>query len=186
MAQASTNTRRSTTHQDHGFSSSSSSSCRSWHPANGFSNAAELESPQHRERYLGRMFRFVDENGDGKISPSELQSCMKTVGEELTEEDAEAVVESADSDGDGLLGFEDFARLVAEGEREEERKRSLREAFGVYAAEEGGCITPRSLRRTLARLGEAKTLEACRLMIQRFDLNGDGVISFDEFIAMML
>lgn len=128
----------------------------------------------------------MDENGDGKISPSELQSCLRMVGEELTEEDAEEVVESADSDGDGLLGFEDFAKLVAEGEGEEERIQSLREAFGVYAAEEGGCITPRSLQRTLALLREAKTLEDCRLMIQCFDLNGDGVISFDEFIAMML
>ncbi|CAA7407476.1 unnamed protein product [Spirodela intermedia] len=190
MAKASTYTRRSTTHQNHGFSPSSSWSLH--RSANEFSNAktlapertTEFDWPQHWERYRGRMFRYVDENGEGKISPSELESCMRTIGEELMEEDAEAVVESADSDGDGLLGFEDIARLMAEGEGEEERKRSLREAFGVYAAEEGGCITSRSLRRTLARLGEVKTLEDRRLIIQRFDLNGDEVISLKCFSIM--
>lgn len=137
--------------------------------------------------YFGRVFRYFDEDGDGKISPSELRSCMRTVGEELSEEDAEAVVESTDSDGDGLLGFEDFVRLV-EVEGEEERTRDLREAFRMYAASEGleGCITPKSLRRMLRRLGESKTIEQCKVMIQRFDLNGDGVLSFDEFKVMML
>ncbi|MQL92696.1 hypothetical protein Taro_025336 [Colocasia esculenta] len=148
---------------------------------------------------LGRVFQYLDEDGDGKISPSELRSCMRTVGEELSEEDAEEVVGSTDSDGDGLLGFEDFVRLV-EVEGEEERTRDLRVAFGMYAAAEGrrheavegggcctdACITPKSLRRMLAKLGEWKSLDECRVMIQSFDLNGDGVLSFDEFRVMML
>ncbi|MQL96349.1 hypothetical protein Taro_029031 [Colocasia esculenta] len=162
---------------------------------------AELYPREGEHYYLGRVFQYWDEDGDGKISPSELRSCMRTVGEELSEEDAEEVVGSTDSDGDGLLGFEDFVRLV-EVEGEEERTRDLRVAFGMYAAapegrklqdavEEGGCctdacITPKSLRRMLAKLGEWKSLDECRVMIQSFDLNGDGVLSFDEFRVMML
>ncbi|KAK1263284.1 Calcium-binding protein CML38 [Acorus gramineus] len=136
---------------------------------------------------LERVFNYIDEDKDGKISPAELQSCLRTVGlEDLSSEDAEAVVESSDSDGDGLLGFEDFVKLV-EVEGEEERLRSLREAFGMYEmGGAGGCITPKSLKRMLSRLGERRTMEECKTMIRRFDLNGDGVISFDEFKLMML
>lgn len=132
-----------------------------------------------------RVFRCFDENGDGKISPLELQSCMRMSGEELPLEDAAVLVESMDSDGDGMLGFDDFIKLVGP-EGEEEKGRSLREAFRVYKMDGQECITPTSLKRALGKLGESKTIEECTVMIRRFDINGDGVISFDEFRIMML
>lgn len=133
---------------------------------------------------LERVFRYFDENGDGKISPAELQNCLRAAGEELSAEDAEAVVESSDSDGDGLLGLEDFLKLV--DAEEEEKGRSIRDAFQLYEMEGQGCITPNSLRRMLKRLGQSRSIDECRAMIRRFDLNGDGVISLDEFEVMML
>ncbi|XP_039130159.1 putative calcium-binding protein CML19 [Dioscorea cayenensis subsp. rotundata] len=132
-----------------------------------------------------RVFHYFDEDKDGKISPTELRNCMRTVGEELSAEDAEALVVSTDSDGDGLLGFEDFVKLV-DVEGEEEKRRNLRDAFKVYEMEGRDCITPKSLRRALSKLGESKTVEECTKMINRFDINGDGVLSFEEFSLMML
>ena len=77
-----------------------------------------------------------------------------------------------------------------DGERDrgdEERKiEELREAFMMYAMEGSECITPKSLKRMLSRLGESTRLEDCCVMIGEFDLNGDGVLSFDEFKLMML
>ena len=43
----------------------------------------------------------------------------------------------------------------------------------VYEMEGKGCITAKSLRRALHRLGESKTIEECKKMIRRFDLNRD-------------
>ncbi|XP_074585055.1 putative calcium-binding protein CML19 [Curcuma longa] len=144
---------------------------------------------------MERVFRYFDEDGDGKISPAELRSCMRAAGEELSAEEAAAVVESSDSDGDGMLGVEEFVRMV-EAEGEAERGRNLREAFEMYAVqgkkqhgekeeEEEWRITARSLRRMLRRLGESRTVVECQAMIREFDLNGDGVLSFDEFKIMM-
>ncbi|ONK68771.1 uncharacterized protein A4U43_C05F15830 [Asparagus officinalis] len=148
--------------------------------------ALSTTTPSTCSNKLKRIFQHFDEDGDGKISPTELTNCMRTVGEELTIEDARAVFESMDSDCDGLLGFEDFVRLV-EVEGEEEKGRSLREAFGVYEMEGQDCITPKSLRKALERiLGQPKSEEECEEMVRRFDLDGDGVISFDEFRVMML
>ncbi|XP_017697114.1 putative calcium-binding protein CML19 [Phoenix dactylifera] len=142
-------------------------------------------SPGSSGRELERVFRYFDENGDGKISPAELRSRMRIAGEELSPEDAEAVVASSDSDGDGLLCYDDFVRLL-DVEGEEEKARSLREAFRVYEMEGRGCITPKSLKRALRTLGESRTTKECVAMIRRFDLDGDGVLSFDEFSVMML
>ncbi|PKI59252.1 hypothetical protein CRG98_020332 [Punica granatum] len=131
-----------------------------------------------------RVFTHFDGNRDGRISPSELQHCITAIGGELSLAEAAAAVVSLDMDGDGLLGFEDFVKFV-EGGGEEEKANDLREAFKMYEMDGCGCITPKSLRRMLSRLGDSRTVDECKVMISRFDLNGDGVLNFDEFMVMM-
>ena len=135
---------------------------------------------------LEHVFHYFDEDGDGKISALELRHRLGLMGEELLLNEAEIAVQSLDSDGDGLLGLEDLVHLMEGGEGEEEKIKDLREAFGMYIDVEGsGFITPKSLKRMLSRLGESKSVDECKVMINTFDLNGDGVLSFDEFRVMM-
>ncbi|XP_051115164.1 probable calcium-binding protein CML31 [Andrographis paniculata] len=142
------------------------------------------------DQLYNRVFSHFDANKDGKICAAELLQCLASIGAEMTPEEAAAAVAAMDSDGDGLLSLEDFLRIV-EAAGEEEKTRDLKAAFGMYeeSAGAGGCITPKSLRRMLSRLGvgekTAITVEDCRGMIASFDLNGDGVLSFHEFVAMM-
>ncbi|KAL8248666.1 hypothetical protein R6Q59_005534 [Mikania micrantha] len=132
-----------------------------------------------------RVFRHIDQNGDGKISPPELQICIGKIGGDLTLEDAEMAAALMDSDGDGMLSMEDLVKVV-ESANEEEKFSDLKKAFKMYEEIEGsGCITPKSLRRMLSKLGESRTVDDCKVMIAKFDVNGDGVLSFDEFRVMM-
>ncbi|TVU36808.1 hypothetical protein EJB05_18756, partial [Eragrostis curvula] len=135
---------------------------------------------------LVSLFAAFDKDADGMISPAELRLCMKaTLGEDISAAEAEALVASVDLDGDGLLDGDEFVRLVKAEVAEEERRRGLREAFGMYEMEGQGCITPTSLKRMLGQLGSEQGIDDCRAMICRFDLNGDGVLTFDEFMVMM-
>ncbi|MQL41626.1 hypothetical protein EI012_27355, partial [Escherichia coli] len=102
---------------------------------------------------------------------------------ELLLKEAEMVIEALDSDGDGLLSLEDFVMLMEAG-GEEEKLKDLREAFEIYDTERCGFITPKSLKRMLKKLGESKSIHECKVMIDRFDLNGDGMLSFEEFRIM--
>jgi len=138
------------------------------------------------EEFRG-LINFFDEDGDGKISPTELQNCLRIIGEDLSAEDAEAVVKLIDSDGDGQLCFDEFIELAKpEEESEEEKRRYLLEAFTVFEMDGEGCITPESLKRALDLLGRPRSVEECMEMIRRYDINGDGVICFDEFEIMLL
>ncbi|CAI9777106.1 unnamed protein product [Fraxinus pennsylvanica] len=130
------------------------------------------------------VFKYFDENGDGKISKEELRRCVRALGGEMSDEEAEMVVQSSDSDGDGMLGLEDFSKLV-DGGGEVERNDELKEAFKMYAMENSEFITPKSLKKMLNRLGNSTSIDNCTSMISRFDINGDGVLSFDEFRDMM-
>lgn len=131
-----------------------------------------------------RLFDRFDENRDGKISAEELQQCVHLIGKDMSYEEAKAVLEFNDSDNDGLLDFGDFVRLIEAGS-EEEKANELKEAFRMYEMEGCGCITPESLNRMLSRLGESTTIDQCRGMICRYDIDGDGLLNFYEFEIMM-
>ncbi|KAI3699901.1 hypothetical protein L2E82_44508 [Cichorium intybus] len=131
------------------------------------------------------VFGHLDKNGDGKISPPELQICIGKIGGELSLEDAEMAAAMMDSDGDGLLSLEDLMKMV-EDANEEEKANDLMMAFKMYEEMEGsGCITPKSLKRMLSKLGESRSVDDCKVMIAKFDVNSDGVLTFDEFRIMM-
>ncbi|PWA39735.1 EF-hand domain pair [Artemisia annua] len=136
-----------------------------------------------KEQQYKRVFGHLDANGDGKLSPQELQSCLGKIGGELSLEEAEIAAALMDSDGDGFLSMEDLVNVV-ESANEEERINDLKMAFKMYEEKEG-CITPKSLRRMLSRLGESRTVNDSKVMIARFDVNGDGVLNFEEFRIMM-
>ncbi|KAA0046308.1 hypothetical protein IC582_021984 [Cucumis melo] len=137
--------------------------------------------------YHTLLFYTIDTDSDGKVSPHDLFTRLPALtGLDLTEAEAASAVAAYDSDGDGLLGMEEFGRLVKGVDDNDDDDREVREAFQMYEMEGLGVITPVSLRRMLSRLGESRSVGDCKRMIAKFDLDGDGVLCFDEFRGMML
>ncbi|KAI3733649.1 hypothetical protein L6452_13098 [Arctium lappa] len=61
-------------------------------------------------------------------------------------------------------------------------------AFDVFDENSDGFIDEFELKNILCKFGqpaEAAKLEQCRNMIKGFDVNGDGVIDFDEFVKIL-
>ncbi|KAG5543272.1 hypothetical protein RHGRI_016122 [Rhododendron griersonianum] len=130
------------------------------------------------------VFRYLDTDGNGKISSDELQAYFASMGESMSSDEAQSVVTEFDKDGDNLLEFAEFVKLM---ERESEGEDDdIRRAFEMFEVEKGsGCITPRGLQQVLNRLGKEKSGEDCEAMIRAFDLDGNGVLDFYEFNKMM-
>ncbi|KAK8686307.1 hypothetical protein V6N13_125334 [Hibiscus sabdariffa] len=139
-----------------------------------------------RSEEYERVLRYFDRDGDGKISASELSHRLGQMGGKLVLDEALVAVEALDSNGDGLLDLQDLTKLMEDDNGEEEKLRDLREAFGMYEEDGCGFITPKGLKKMLTKLGESKSIEECKVMIKHFDINGDGVLSFEEFRLMML
>ncbi|RZC61493.1 hypothetical protein C5167_023236 [Papaver somniferum] len=60
-------------------------------------------------------FTILDANGDGSISPQELQKVLRSLGESPTLEDCKNMIKGVDCDGDGLVSFEEFKKMMIRG-----------------------------------------------------------------------
>ncbi|KAL4237286.1 hypothetical protein ACF0H5_002005 [Mactra antiquata] len=58
------------------------------------------------ENEVKEAFKVFDKDGDGFISASELRHVMTNLGEKLTDEEVDAMIQEADSDGDGKIDYE--------------------------------------------------------------------------------
>ena len=60
-------------------------------------------------------FNEVDVDGNGTVSPEELQKFMKEQGEKLPEGVINVMVAMVDTDGDGKINFEEFLQMAITG-----------------------------------------------------------------------
>lgn len=66
-----------------------------------------------KEEEISEAFNVLDKEKDNHISVKELKYFMRKVAHiKLSSEEAEAMIEFADSDEDGLVSFDDFLQVV--------------------------------------------------------------------------
>jgi len=61
---------------------------------------------------INKVFALFDEEEKGKISLRNLKRIAQELGESLTDDELQEMVEEADRDGDGLINPEDFYRVM--------------------------------------------------------------------------
>ncbi|XP_063934637.1 neo-calmodulin-like [Zophobas morio] len=66
------------------------------------------------EDIIREVFSIFDKDNDGFISPAELRHLMSCMGENLTDREIEDMINVADSNGDGLIDYKEFAVLLKE------------------------------------------------------------------------
>jgi Ca2+-binding EF-hand superfamily protein len=64
------------------------------------------------ERYA-RVFQMMDKDGDGRVTASEFQEMMGTLGVKFTDEKAAQAIEMMDKDGDGLVSLDELATYMS-------------------------------------------------------------------------
>lgn len=142
---------------------------------------------------LKQVFKIIDKNGDGKISPLELSEVLLSLGHEksLATTEAEGMVREMDCDGDGFVDLDEFMNVMGAHESERvasflDREDDLAEAFQIFDADKNGFISAKELQRVLISLGcQNCSLRECRRMIKGVDRDGDGSVNFQEFKSMM-
>ncbi|KAI3677998.1 hypothetical protein L6452_37275 [Arctium lappa] len=131
---------------------------------------------------LVQAFRFIDSDGDGRITRSELEAVLNGIG---GSEELSLMVSEVDRDGDGIITLEEFG-AISSAFAPPACDTELREVFKFFDADEDGRITAEELFAVFNSIGEGRcTLEECRSMISSVDKNGDGFVCFEDFSRMM-
>ncbi|XP_062503825.1 uncharacterized protein LOC134180645 [Corticium candelabrum] len=64
------------------------------------------------DKELREAFKEFDKDGNGVITPDELRSVMKSMGEKLTDSELDEMIKKADKSGDGKVDYEEFVKLM--------------------------------------------------------------------------
>ncbi|KAH0573187.1 Centrin [Spironucleus salmonicida] len=72
---------------------------------------AKMGERDSREEIL-KAFRLFDEDDTGKISFKNLKRVAKELGENLSDEEIQEMIDEADRDGDGEINEEEFLRIM--------------------------------------------------------------------------
>jgi len=132
-------------------------------------------------------FEFFDKNGDGNITSKEFESILRGLGHSHDEQNIKQMMSKYDGDGNSCIDFPEFVEFMASKKRSfGENESSIRNAFRVLDKDCNGYITPRELREWVYKLGEKLTQKEANDLVKEADANGDGKISIDEFVALMV
>ncbi|KAA8550532.1 hypothetical protein F0562_002216 [Nyssa sinensis] len=136
---------------------------------------------------LRRVFQMFDRNGDGKITRKELSDSLQNLGIFIPDKELHQMIENIDVNGDGFVDIDEFGALYQTIMDEKDEEEDMREAFSVFDQNGDGFITVDELRSVLASLGlkQGRTVEDCKLMIKKVDVDGDGRVNYKEFRQMM-
>ena len=131
-----------------------------------------------------KLFKLVNENGDGKLQKDELrQTLLKFVTEDFLEQyDFDGIFSIMDGDNKGYINYEEFLRAALE------RKKILTDeilsyAFNYFDPEGCGYIKKKRIKSIFGNKINNNTFQS---IFDEIDLDRDGKISFDDFKSMLL
>merc|ERR1712227_84081 len=146
--------------------------------------ARENISPEILKEYRD-IFSFFDRDGGGTITTVELGQVMRTFGWTPTEMELQDMIGVIDQDENGCISFDEFVWLMSQDIHDEDIEDEIRDAFRVFDREGHGFISVIDLTDLLSKIGEKLSMDEVEELISEADIDGDGNIYYDEFIAMI-
>ncbi|KAL6191377.1 hypothetical protein ACLB2K_037768 [Fragaria x ananassa] len=148
----------------------------------GVANKVEMQPTE-----LKRVFQMFDRNGDGRISKEELSHSLENLGIFIPDQELFNMINKIDVDGDGCVDIDEFGELYQFIMDERDDEDDMKEAFGVFDQNGDGFITVDELRTVLSSLGlkQGRSMEDCTRMITKVDVDGDGMVNYNEFRQLM-
>ncbi|WVZ68468.1 hypothetical protein U9M48_017403 [Paspalum notatum var. saurae] len=131
-------------------------------------------------------FSLFDKDGDGCITTKELGAVMRSLGQNPTEAELQAMIAEVDADGNRTIDLQEFLGLMARKMKDTESEEELREAFRVFDKDQNGAISAAELRHVMTNLGEKLSDAEVDEMVREADADGDGHINYDEFVRVMM
>jgi len=127
---------------------------------------------------LAALFKQFDINGDGKLSAEEINNLMRSIGH--SDEEAKTLLNMWDEDHNGVIDMDELKTGFAQSKLGEQSKQELAQAFKKFDVDGDGFVSAQEIEK-MCGLDVKET----KKLIQEVDKNGDGRISFEEWLIAM-
>merc|ERR1711976_716908 len=150
-------------------------------------NETPLEFSEEDKAGFRKNFNLFDKKRTGSIPLSDMGTVLRSLGQNPTEAELQALMEEVDKDKSGTIEFDEFVDLMARTNKSKEQmEEEIKNAFLTFDADNSGYITREELVETLTTMGDPVDEETINGMIAEADLDGDGKIDYKEFTKIML
>jgi len=140
---------------------------------------------QQQVEQLQIAFNLFDKDQNGAIDVSELQTVLKTLGQNINKEEAEAMMADVDINNDGEVDFNEFVQMMENRMFLPSNTLEYQDAFKFFDKNGDGYIDFNELKDVLLSLGEEFTDQDINDMLDEADTTGNGKVEFHEFLKMM-
>ncbi|XP_052236601.1 uncharacterized protein LOC127848272 [Dreissena polymorpha] len=144
------------------------------------------KDPSLREdqvKLILQSFSVLDENGDGRISKTEIARAYRLAGFNPTKTELEQIVKEHDANDDGYIDFEEYFNVMrSKMIKVDFEKDRMKTAFKVLDVNNDGFISVEELRNALSRTGDHFTDREIDEILRLADKNNDGRIDYNEFV----
>eukprot|EP00440_Ansanella_granifera_P053452 gb/GFBE01057950.1/.p1 GENE.gb/GFBE01057950.1/~~gb/GFBE01057950.1/.p1 ORF type:complete len:166 (+),score=79.35 gb/GFBE01057950.1/:1-498(+) len=154
-------------------------------PRHHAAGAGAISLTEEQVAEFQEAFGLFDKDGDGSITAEELGIVMKALGRKTTLEELKAMIGEVDEDGSGNIEFPEFLKLMASKLQDTDSAEEMQEAFNIFDQDKSGSVTAAELKHVMNNLGEQVTNEEVEEMIREADADGDGELSFDDFLQFI-
>jgi calmodulin len=131
-------------------------------------------------------FNIFDKDGDGRVTVKELGIVMRSLGQNPSAAELDAMVAEVDTEGAKTVEFTEFLDMMAKQLEEKGIEEEVKDAFAAFDKDKDGKITAAELIHIMKNIGEPLPQEDIDEMIAEADINKDGNIDYVDFIHRML
>jgi Ca2+-binding EF-hand superfamily protein len=95
------------------------------------------------------------------------------------------MIADLDADGNGNIDFGEWLGLMTKRVNDKDSRANINKIFALFDDERTGFISIKNLRRVAQELGENISEEELQELINRADIDHDGLVSEEEFYVIV-
>ena len=148
----------------------------------------------YRRVALSKIFKTIDESGDGSVDQEELETFLSSLFPTSNESEGykkqlTVMIQALDEDGGGDVDENEFLSMmepiVADEEERETLENMAERMFEILDDDGSECLTTSEFKESLEKLGVKMSYEEIRELFHEYDEDLDGVLDAEEFVSLM-